>query len=127
MLFLGLQDSYGDVDFDNLTIGVLQEKPMVRDTSKFTGVSYKGHDLPRLRGVMSPEFFREEDMKNLGESWNANLVRWQIVESPNDGYNDKDINAYNTWLAKELNDVQKALDACQKYGLKMVIDMHKPI
>ena len=38
--------------------------------------AYKGHDLPRLRGVMSPNSYNDEDLRVLGNEWKANLIRW---------------------------------------------------
>ena len=60
--------------------------------------AFKGHDLPRLRGVMSPNEFREDDLRVLGTEWNANLIRWQITRNWGKAGTDRDLADYDRWF-----------------------------
>jgi len=78
---------------------------------------------------MSPNEFRDEDLKVLGQDWNANLIRWQMVTNWGAGYKydqDYNLDKYNAWLDSELDDLEKALVACKKYGILAVVDLHSP-
>jgi endoglucanase len=91
-----------------------QERPM-----------YKGHDLPRLRGVMISPNINEEGLRVLGQPWNVNLIRWQLIRSgplPN----PLDLEAYQQWLDSALHRLDVALPLCAKYGLRVVVDLHSP-
>lgn len=126
-LDLGLQDSSGTVWFDNIRVTVFRgplpkrPEPPVNPPPRF-----KGHDLPRLRGVMSPNQFRDEDLRVLGMEWNANVIRWQITRNWGRAGTERDLAEYDTWFASELEDLDKALEACRRYGIKVVVDMHSP-
>lgn len=128
-LSLGLQDCNGTVFFDDLEITVVKvirprPKPDPNAPPPFTG-----HAVPRLRGCMSPNEFRDEDLKVLGQDWNANLIRWQMVTNWGAGYKydqDYNLDKYNAWLDSELDDLEKALAACKKYGILAVVDLHSP-
>ena len=95
-------------------------------TASAPGPVFKGHDLPRLRGVMSPQSFQDEDLRVLGQEWNANVIRWQITRNWGRAGTDRDLAEYDRWLDSELEDLDKALDASRRYGLKVVVDMHSP-
>jgi hypothetical protein len=123
---LGLQGSSGTVWFDAIKITVLK-KPMVRPAPpKNPPPAFKGHDLPRLRGVMSPNVFRDDDLRILGTEWKANVIRWQITRNWGKSGTDRDLAEYDRWLDGRLNELDQALAACRRYGLKAVIDMHSP-
>ena len=126
-LSLGLQGSSGTVFFDEMRVTVLSlpRKPRPKPVDN-PGPVYRGHDLPRLRGVMSPNAFHEEDLRTLGQEWNANLIRWQITRNWGRAGTDRDLKEYDQWFARELADLDLALDACQRFGIKVVIDMHSP-
>ena len=86
---------------------------------------YKGHDLPRLRGAMVSPDIDEAGLRVLGQQWNANLIRWQLVrrEKFDDPLN---LVAYERWLQSALKQLDAALPLCQKYGLRVVVDLHSP-
>lgn len=76
---LGLQDSAGTVWFDAVKITVFK-RPLTRPKPPTNPPpAFRGHDLPRLRGVMSPNVFRDDDLRVLGTEWKANVIRWQIT------------------------------------------------
>lgn len=123
---LGLQGSAGTVWFDAVKITVFK-RPVVRPKPPANPPpAFKGHDLPRLRGVMSPNVFRDEDLRVLGTEWKANVIRWQITRNWGRAGTDRDLAEYDRWLTGELNDMDKALEACRRYGIKVVVDMHSP-
>jgi len=126
-LNLGLQNCSGTVWFDDLTITVAKGPMPKRPTPPLNPPpAYKGHQLPRLRGVMSPNVYRDEDLRVLGQEWNANLIRWQITRNWGRAGTDQELAEYDTWFSGKLDELDQALVACRKYGLLAVIDVHSP-
>lgn len=125
-LNLGLQASSGTVWFDDLKITLLGgpiERPAPMENPP---PAFKGHSLPRLRGVMSPSQFREEDLRVLGQDWNANLIRWQMVRNWGRAGTDRDLEEYDRWIGGKLDELDSVLDACDRFGIRVVIDLHSP-
>ena len=125
-LNLGLQGCSGTAWFDAVKVTVLKTTVRRPPPMENPPPVFKGHSLPRLRGVMSPNEFREADLKTLGAEWNANLIRWQITRNWGKAGTDRDLAEYDRWLDAELADLDLALDACRRYGILAVIDMHSP-
>jgi hypothetical protein len=127
-LSLGLQDSSGVALFDAISITVVKGPPPVRPRPPaHPGPVFNGHPgLPRLRGCMSPNAFRDEDMRVLGQEWKANVIRWQLTRNWGSAGTDRDLVEYDKWLFGRLDELDQALLACRKYGLKVVVDMHSP-
>jgi endoglucanase len=124
---LGLQGSSGKVWLDAIKVTVFKGPPPKRPKPPLNpGPVFKGHDLSRLRGVMSPNTFRDEDLRVLGVDWNANAIRWQITRNWGRTGTDRDLDEYDRWIDSELEDLDKALAAAHRYGLKVVVDMHSP-
>ena len=86
---------------------------------------FRGHDLPRLRGVMSPNQCREEDFAELAR-WNVNCIRWQLCRNWGATNSDQDLAEYDRWLHGRLAEVDKALVLAKRYGIRVVIDLHSP-
>lgn len=126
-LSLGLQSCAGTAWFDEFKLVVLaaprppRPKPLDNPPP-----AYKGHDLPRLRGVMSPNSFRDEDLRVLGQEWHANLIRWQMTRNWGQSGTDRDLAEYGRWLNGKLDELERVLAAAQRYGIKVVIDLHSP-
>lgn len=126
-LTLGLQNSSGSVWFDDIKVTVVKlpvpprPKPMLNPPPVF-----KGHDVPRLRGVMSPNQFRDEDFRVLGQDWKVNVIRWQMTQNWGKAGTDRDLAVYDKWFNGKLDELDKALEAARRYGLKVVVDMHSP-
>jgi endoglucanase len=123
-LVLGLEQSSGKVWFDEVTIRTGRpDRDGPRRKEKFIG-----HDLPRLRGVMHGPRFDEENIRVLATEWKANQVRWQLNWSPMKQAEEwaRDLDAYDQWLSGALAELDKAMDACEKYGLMMLVDLHCP-
>jgi hypothetical protein len=128
-LILGLEATTGRAWFDDVKLTVAAPpRPLPASLPATTQPVYKGHDLPRLRGVMIHHVPKEEDLRELAEKWNANVVRWQL-HRPEVNYgtaDGRDANAYDAWLAGCIKRLDELLPLCQKVGLKVVIDLHTP-
>ena len=128
-LLLGLQESSGTVLFDDIRVTVKHVRPLRPKPDPNAPPPFRGHNLPRLRGAMSPNAFRDEDFRVFGNEWNANLIRWQMTTRWGADYKhglDYDLDKYNAWLDAELDDLDNVLDACRKYGILAVVDLHSP-
>jgi len=121
-LCLGLERVSGKAWFDEVEIRRGRAAGEGRRQTRF-----RGHDLPRLRGVMHGPQFREENLRDLAE-WGANQVRWQLNWVPMTEAEEwaRDLEAYDHWLDGALEDTDKAVDACEKYGILMLLDLHCP-
>jgi endoglucanase len=124
---IGLQGSSGTAWFDDVKITVFKGPPPSRPAPMVNPPpAFKGHNLPRLRGVMSPNVFRDEDLRILGNEWKANVIRWQLTRNWGKPGTDRDLLEYDQWLDGKLSDLDKVLEACGRYGIKVVVDMHSP-
>jgi len=123
-LNVGLEQVSGKAWFDNLRVSV--GRPVRKE--KRSAVKFTGHELSRLRGVMHGPRFREEDIRELAQNWKANQVRWQLNWTPMKQAEEwaKDLEAYDHWLDGALVECDKALEACEKYGLMVLVDLHTP-
>ncbi len=127
VLYLGLQGSSGKVWFDDIQVTVVRGRPLERPAPMLNPPPvYKGHNLPRLRGMMSNHTFSEENMRVLGQEWNANLIRWQITRNWGKANTDRDLAEYDRWLDGKLADLDKGLESCARHGIKVLIDLHSP-
>lgn len=121
-LLVGLEEVSGRVWFDNLevVVGRSQRKGNRSETL------FKGHNLERLRGVMYGPRFKESDIQDLALKWNANQIRWQLNWTPMKEAENwaKDLDAYDRWLDGALAECDKALAACESYGIKVLVDLH---
>ncbi|MCX7014182.1 MAG: cellulase family glycosylhydrolase [Candidatus Sumerlaeota bacterium] len=121
-LAIGLEKVSGKAWFDDIEVRV--GRPVEggrRYETKFTGHD----DVPRLRGVMYGPRLREEDLRTLAD-WGANLIRWQLNWAPMDPAKQwaKDLARYDEWLDGALAETDKALDLCEKLGIRAVVDLH---
>lgn len=123
-LHLGLERVTGKAWFDEIRVTV-GKPPIVAKARAVAGPVYKGHDLPRLRGAMVSPDIDPESLRVLGQEWKANVIRWQLIRR---GRIDDplDLAAYDRWLASALAQFDAALPFCEKYGLRVVLDLHSP-
>ena len=123
-LALGLEQVAGKVWYDDVRVTVYRSlRRAPRPVA--TGPVYKGHSLKRLRGAMISPNVSEEDLRVLGQEWNANLIRWQLIRTGR--FEDSlDLKAYDAWLQGELAKLDRLLPACEKYGLRVALDLHSP-
>ncbi len=123
-LVLGLEQVSGRAWFDDVQVRLGRAvQGGVRQPVLFTG-----HSEPRLRGVMYIPHPKEEDLRNLARNWHADLVRLQINWTPMKDAEvwARDLDAYDRWLDGLLPDIDKGVDLCQKYGLRVALDLHTP-
>jgi hypothetical protein len=124
-LQLGTQDCMGTAWISDVKFTVIRKQPNRPELPANPGPVYKGHELPRLRGVMSPQQFKEDDFATL-EKWNANVVRWQITRNWGKSGTDQVLPEYDKWIDAELDDLDKAAESAHRHGIKLVIDLHSP-
>jgi len=122
-LQLGLEQVAGKVWFDDVRITLGRGASGGRRLDK----PFKGHDLKRLRGVMHGPEFDEKNIRDLA-AWGANHIRWQLNWVPMKAAEQwaKDLERYDRWLDGALKHADKAADACEKYGIRMLLDLHCP-
>jgi aryl-phospho-beta-D-glucosidase BglC (GH1 family) len=75
--------------------------------------------------MISPRSLTEDDLRTLGQEWNANLVRWQMIRLAQPGVQATP-EAWDAWLTDELKRLDAMLPLCRKYGLKVALDLHSP-
>ncbi len=123
-LILGLEAVNGRAQFDDIKITVARG-PRVRPATPPTGPVFTGHDEPRLRGAMISPDITPESLRVLGQEWNANLIRWQLIRhGPSAKINTAA--EYDLWLEGALRKLDAALPLCEKYGVRVVLDLHSP-
>jgi len=122
VLVLGLEQVTGKAWFDDVKIAVRRPRtPIVPRAGQ--GPAYKGHDLPRLRGAMVSYDIDAESLRVFGQEWNANLLRWQLTGwMPGGGV--LDLSRYDEFLEGHLKKLDAALPLCEKYGIRVVVDLH---
>jgi len=120
----GLEGVSGRAWFDNLEVIVGRPQRKGRRSETL----FKGHDLPRLRGVMYGPRFKESDIQDLALKWNVNQIRWQLNWTPMKQAEDwaGGLDAYDRWLDGALAECDKALAACEKYRIRVLVDLHTP-
>lgn len=122
---IGMQDCSGTAWISDIAITVVRGKPDRKPITDTNTPAYKGHNLPRLRGVMSPQQFNEDDFATL-EKWNVNVIRWQMTRRWGQANTDLELAEYDQWIDSELQDLRKAADSAKRHGIKLVIDLHSP-
>ncbi|MEK6794000.1 MAG: cellulase family glycosylhydrolase [Spirochaetota bacterium] len=126
-VYLGLESCTGAVWFDDIRIVVLKGRPPVRPAPMADPPPmYKGHDIPRLRGAMSPNTVKDEDFRVFGSEWKANLVRYQMTRKWGAANTDLELAEYDTWIEEEMTDLDRLLNAALTWGFKVVVDLHSP-
>ena len=124
-LVLGLEAVNGRAQFDDIKITV-QRGPRVRPATPPPGPVFTGHDEPRLRGAMIHPGITPESLRVLGQDWKANVIRWQLIRSGAAAKMTTTLAEYDGWLEGELRKLEAALPLCEKYGVRVVLDLHSP-
>ncbi len=77
---------------------------------------------PRYRGAMIGSFRGEEEssIREFGEVWRGNLVRLQFSGGSKENTPEK----YRQWGEKQMDALDRKLEHFEKYGIKVVIDLH---
>ena len=124
-LILGLENVSGKLWVENVSLKVLESAAPVEVAVNPNVTLFKGHSLPRLRGAMVRTEVSEDDLRVLGQEWNANLIRWQLggLQYKKTGLGTPDI---DTIMDEEIAKLDRMLPVCRKYGLYVVVDLHSP-
>ena len=126
-IIFGIQQGWGTVEFRNIRIKIAEKERLLgfRTPEGFRcQYSHAVKNQPMMRGFMTPipRLITEKDIRDMAVDWNANLIRYQIV----DGVDYKDIQGYKKWMASCLDKLDTLMPALKKYNMKVVIDMHMP-
>lgn len=122
---VGLEAVFGRLWIESVSIQVLDVAPVAVAAPAATGAPYKGHSLPRLRGAMVRTSTTEDDLRVLGQEWNANVIRWQFggLQYKKTGLGTPNLDAI---MDAEVARLDNLLPACRKFGLHVVVDLHSP-
>jgi hypothetical protein len=123
-LVLGMELVTGKVWFDDVKLSVVRSSATA-SPRPVPGHMYKGHDQPRLRGAMISPGIDAESLRVFGQDWKANLIRWQLIRTGQQSRDASD-SGYDEWLEAELKKLDAALPLCEKYGIRVVLDLHSP-
>jgi len=117
-LVLGLENVTGTVFFSRVKI---VEVPQVAPPKSDAGKAAL-QQTPAYRGTMLGTRLKEEDLRELAETWGANLVRFQMVRT----WGNKPVGEaeYDQWLDLQLERLDQMLVWAKKYGFKVVVDLH---
>jgi hypothetical protein len=115
-LTIGLEECNGTAWFKDIEIRT--RKIPVRKPAALLAPDQLTYKKTTLRGVMSPNQYNAEDFGEL-KRWNVNCIRWQLGGKPSP-------QGYQQWLARELDDMERALAAAQKNGIGIIVDLHAP-
>lgn len=127
-LTLGLQGACGSVEFDLSTLRLsVAPSPYIRTNESYR-VSYPATTaaIPQLRGVMLPAGpCKEDDFKTL-QAWHVTLARYQMVRNWGAAGTELDLDEYDRWLDSKLDHLEQVLVWANRYGLRIVVDLHQP-
>ena len=123
-LVLGLEQVTGKAWFDDVKFTVVRP-PFAAPSKAGAGPRFKGHPLARLRGTMVSPNIDADSLQVLGQTWKANLIRFQLIRFGHPGQPELAV-PYNEWLEGELKKLDALLPLCQKYGIFVVVDLHSP-
>jgi endoglucanase len=116
-LYLGLENSSGKVWFDDLRVTVYRTRPIRPLVQSNRPPAFKGHTLPRLRGVESSRFLTEADFEVLTQ-WNVNVFRQQLYAK----VDLRDKAKFSDWLDNRFLELDKVLALAHRYNIKVVLD-----
>ena len=87
----------------------------------------EGGDLQPLRGFMLPSRgLHDEDFAKLRD-WGVTLVRYQMNRNWSARDSERDLADYDDWMKVKLDHLEeRVLPFSEKYGIKVVVDLHMP-
>ena len=123
---LPIRDGKGNIQW-TATLDAIFPRDVSTEKCEYTPLV---SERPQLRGVQLPaRDCTEDDFRTLAE-WGARLVRYQMTEwrgNPRDlGNPDAGYETYDRWLAGKLDHLERdILPWARKYGMMVVVDLHK--
>ena len=126
-IVLGMQNVSGRIEFelDSVECGALYT-PENRTNLDYRIQYPDSVRNARLRGVMSPGGPLNEEMLQTLKNWNANLIRYQLIRNWGQMNTEMDLDEYNIWLDKRLNNLEQMTKLSSGYGIRFILDMHSP-
>lgn len=119
ILNLGLQGCTGKVWLDDVRVTL---EPLPQAALKPLTGQLPAQKQTLRRGVMSGDDLSEEAFRELRDVWRANLFRFQISRPHK--WDNTTREGYRRIIDHNLKKLDNVLPLAQKYGLKIVIDMH---
>lgn len=127
-LGLGIQHATGTARFDLSSLAIRETPTICEPTNQNLVVSYPQRvaSMPPKKGVMSPTGdMNEGDFRTLHD-WGATLIRFEMANCTKEAITN--IPAYLTWVRGRLDHLENVILPCaEKYGLKVVVDLHNTI
>ncbi len=126
----GIQQGWGTVEFRNMTLEITEPKNV-----KFIDVKLPAdfrceytpeiRNAPMRRGFMSPApaDICEQDIRDLGNEWNANLLRYQMGGNLAEPSTPE---AYYSKLDEWLDKLDSLMPLLAEKKIAVIIDMHAP-
>ncbi len=126
----GIQQGWGTIEFRNITLEISEP-----ENAKFIDVELPADfrceytpevaNAPMRRGFMSPPpaNLSEQDIRDLGNDWNANLLRYQIGGNLAEPSTPE---AYYRWLNGWLDKLDSLMPLLAEKNIAVIIDMHAP-
>jgi len=121
-MVLGLEKVSGDAWFDSVRVVLRRRLSTIPEADPATPV-YRGHDLLRLRGAMVPNTLQQADLKTLAGTWNANVIRWQLIQI---AAKPTPLAEYDKWLNGQLAYLDQVLTWAEQCRVRVVLDLHSP-
>jgi hypothetical protein len=119
-LQIGPQDASGTLWLANVSIKVIRARPTLGT------LMFRGHDLPRLRGMVGSGAYAPQDLADM-RALGANVVRWRLL---NTKWARTDIPSdpalYEPWLEAKLDELELVLQDASARGMRVLVDLHSP-
>ena len=125
---IGINRASGVAEFKNLKLELLDVGLKNKVSSDFKcEYSEAVKKQPVLRGFMTPppSRFDEADYRDMA-AWGANVARYQISRNVGKRDTELDLKEYSEWIDFSIAQAKRALDAAQKYNMKLIVDLHTP-
>ena len=124
MIRLGIEWAQGTLYISDVKCFMI---PEASDSSKFTPPEKTLQKATSFRGMMTPFFSTEKDIRDFAEIYHGNLMRWQMVNKEAKNKKKWDISTpekFHAWLDSEIAQLDKMLPVLRKCGIKIVLDLH---
>ncbi|WP_276741633.1 glycoside hydrolase family 5 protein [Victivallis vadensis] len=117
-LSIGLQNTKGALEMRNVKIILLPAEGLDR----FTPPPGRLQAIPKYRGAMAGPRLTADDIRDFSEKFGGNLLRWQLLRERSEDIAGPE--KFNAWLDRKIAAIDAIMPALEKYGVKIVIDLH---
>ncbi|MDR1280521.1 MAG: glycoside hydrolase family 5 protein [Opitutaceae bacterium] len=119
-LCIGLQHSTGKLRIDSVKVTLV---PLPTVPAGGLENQLPAQKKTKYRGVMSGGDLTPDAIRELAETWHANLIRFQGFTRRRDGDNTTE-EGFRAIVARAERELDTLLPLARQYGIKIVIDMH---